>query len=427
MDILGLVWTASLLNQSASPTPAIAPTGHPLAAEANLGNADVSTWFVSLAEVYGWEQDDLRPTALFSTYASLQSWLLPTPSTLAVLPDPGPVFPHGSLTPGVSTGLTSFEPAAPAGRPTVSSVAAPTPSTAIGPTAGTLDSPSEGADWGLTNWNQWDAIAAVRIVAPQGETTAIATSPPDLTASQCLDAPEVPYPAEPIALSAAAPLQIWVHNRYLGEVRGQVSAQRIARKLRSRLEAGDLQADDIRPLFGQNFAAVSANNDILLVVDDTLRPHPELPAAAVAVQWVNNLRIALRGEPLDLAQVQMAVQGLRPTGETLVGTASWYGPGFHGRKTANGERFNQNALTAAHKTLPFGTQLRIRNRLNGKTVVVRINDRGPYVGQRALDLSRAAAQCLGAEQQGVIPFEAEMLEAAPESDLEGLLTAALDR
>src|SRR5438045_7556393 len=77
------------------------------------------------------------------------------------------------------------------------------------------------------------------------------------------------------------------------------------------------------------------------------------------------------------------------------GTASWYGPGFHGKRTANGERFNTHALTAAHKTLPFGTQLRVTNERTGKSVVVRINDRGPYAHSRVIDLSKAAADAVG--------------------------------
>lgn len=77
------------------------------------------------------------------------------------------------------------------------------------------------------------------------------------------------------------------------------------------------------------------------------------------------------------------------------GVASWYGPGFHGRKTANGERFNMHALTAAHRTLPLGTQVRVTNTSNGRSVIVRINDRGPYAGQRVIDLSKASAQAIG--------------------------------
>ena len=78
-----------------------------------------------------------------------------------------------------------------------------------------------------------------------------------------------------------------------------------------------------------------------------------------------------------------------------IGRASWYGPGFHGNLTANGETYDQHAMTAAHKTLPFGTRLRVTNTANGRSVVVRINDRGPFVAGRDLDLSRAAADALG--------------------------------
>jgi rare lipoprotein A len=77
------------------------------------------------------------------------------------------------------------------------------------------------------------------------------------------------------------------------------------------------------------------------------------------------------------------------------GIASWYGPRFHGRLTASGERFNTNALTAAHKTLPFGSRVRVRSLSDGKEVVVRINDRGPFIKGRIIDLSQAAARALG--------------------------------
>ncbi len=77
------------------------------------------------------------------------------------------------------------------------------------------------------------------------------------------------------------------------------------------------------------------------------------------------------------------------------GIASWYGPGFHGRKTANGETFNMDALTAAHRWLPFGSLVRVQNMINGRSVDVRINDRGPFIKQRIIDLSRAAAKALG--------------------------------
>ena len=83
-----------------------------------------------------------------------------------------------------------------------------------------------------------------------------------------------------------------------------------------------------------------------------------------------------------------------------VGRACWYGPRLHGRITASGEIFNQNRLTAAHQSLPFGTRARVTNLDNGKTVQVRINDRGPHVGNCAIDISRAAAKRLDMIKDG---------------------------
>ena len=93
------------------------------------------------------------------------------------------------------------------------------------------------------------------------------------------------------------------------------------------------------------------------------------------------------------------------------GRASWYGPGFHGRKTSSGERFDMNALTAAHRTLPIPSYARVTNLANGKTIVVRINDRGPFHGKRVLDLSKGAAKALGFIQQGSTNVRIEALKA----------------
>lgn len=87
--------------------------------------------------------------------------------------------------------------------------------------------------------------------------------------------------------------------------------------------------------------------------------------------------------------------------------ASWYGPGFHGRKTANGEIYDQMAFTAAHKSLKFGTLLKVTNPKNGKSVIVRINDRGPYIAGRDLDLSKAAALEIGMVKKGVARLKVE--------------------
>ena len=99
------------------------------------------------------------------------------------------------------------------------------------------------------------------------------------------------------------------------------------------------------------------------------------------------------------------------------GVASWYGPGFHGKKTANGEIFDMYEMTAAHKTLPIPSYAQVTNLENNKTVVVRINDRGPYVGKRLLDLSYAAAKKIGIQSEGIGKVEIKAitpLQALPQ-------------
>jgi rare lipoprotein A len=83
------------------------------------------------------------------------------------------------------------------------------------------------------------------------------------------------------------------------------------------------------------------------------------------------------------------------------GIASYYGQKFHGRKTASGERFNNNAMTAAHRSAPFGSQIRVTNLANGRSVVVRVNDRGPWVRGRIVDVSGVAARQLGMTGRGL--------------------------
>jgi rare lipoprotein A len=94
---------------------------------------------------------------------------------------------------------------------------------------------------------------------------------------------------------------------------------------------------------------------------------------------------------------------------SLQGTASYYGGKFHGRKTASGERFNQEGLTAAHKTLPLGTKVRVTNLRNGETVNVKINDRGPYHSGRMIDLSKGAAREIGMLGAGTAKVKVEVI------------------
>jgi rare lipoprotein A len=96
--------------------------------------------------------------------------------------------------------------------------------------------------------------------------------------------------------------------------------------------------------------------------------------------------------------------------ESEQGIASWYGPGFHGKPTASGEIYDMHALTAAHRTLPLGTMIEVRNLENGRTTIARVNDRGPHRRGRIVDLSLAGAQALGIEQSGTARVRLTVIE-----------------
>ena len=129
-------------------------------------------------------------------------------------------------------------------------------------------------------------------------------------------------------------------------------------------------------------------------MDSSVACSPNAPALGRRIAL--RLGIALAG--LVLAAGALA-QESRPV-ELERGFASWYGAKFHGRRTSNGERFDMNKLTAAHKTLPFGTRVRVRNLANGREVVVRINDRARGMRDRIIDLSKAAAAAIDLVQAG---------------------------
>ena len=103
----------------------------------------------------------------------------------------------------------------------------------------------------------------------------------------------------------------------------------------------------------------------------------------------------------------------KPVGPVVISThsgeASWYGPGFYGNRTANGEVFRPGTMTAAHRTLPFGTRVRVTNLWNGRKAVVRINDRGPFAGDRVIDLAHGAARELGLMRSGIAQVRLEVL------------------
>jgi rare lipoprotein A len=166
---------------------------------------------------------------------------------------------------------------------------------------------------------------------------------------------------------------------------------------------------------------IRIQDEQLLAMDtDTMLPNTTKDAAEDALQITNRIRRQLgNASPLTtipgrpqptVAEPQPAQQVAVRSVSTQRGQASWYGSGFHGRKTASGERYNQYEMTAAHKRLRFGTRVRVTNLNNGRSVIVRINDRGPFVRGRVIDLSRSGAQALGMIGSGVAPVSVEVLE-----------------
>lgn len=160
---------------------------------------------------------------------------------------------------------------------------------------------------------------------------------------------------------------------------------------------------------------VSLDDETLVVINEATRYfNSSGDLAADALQATNRLR-ALLGADEPLTEIEGQPEP-EPTAQSnwgvtsvFSGQASWYGPGFHGRHTASGEVFNQNALTAAHRTLPFGTLVRVTNVNNNRQVVVRVNDRGPFSHGRVIDLSAGAARAIGLDRAGVGPVRVEVL------------------
>ncbi|MCX8079078.1 MAG: septal ring lytic transglycosylase RlpA family protein [Geminocystis sp.] len=168
-----------------------------------------------------------------------------------------------------------------------------------------------------------------------------------------------------------------------------------------------------------DYSLVVGNEELIRLNQHTILPDSTDNSAEDALQLTNRLRRLVGGAP-PLRQIQgqpktvvknnfnplAPVKNLRKAAH---GIASWYGPGFHGRRTASGQRFNQHEYTAAHPSLPFGTLVRVTNVRNGRSVVVRINDRGPRKRGRIIDLSAAAARALGLKSSGIAPVTIQVI------------------
>lgn len=170
----------------------------------------------------------------------------------------------------------------------------------------------------------------------------------------------------------------------------------------------------------ERYAVLLDDEQLVVINEETQYFNATGEDAADALQATNRLRLLLGGaaplteiegqpEPEPEPEPAVAAPSTRQVSSAFRGQASWYGPGFHGRYTASGEVFNQNAMTAAHRTLPFGTRVRVTNLNNNRQVTVRINDRGPFSRGRVIDLSAAAARAIGLQRAGVGPVRVEVL------------------
>jgi len=223
--------------------------------------------------------------------------------------------------------------------------------------------------------------------------------------------------------------RVFVNSQLVAEFPSRQQADQFAETTRNWLTGESFDPNAIKPRIvnGKPTIATDSQETVLLTINDDLAQYAQTTPVGVAIAWSNTLRRALGGSDLDLADAQISLQKLEYTGQQMEGTASWYGPYFHGRLTASGVPFDQEAMTAAHPSLPFGTYLKVTNQENGHSVVVEVNDRGPYIGERSLDLSRQAAECLGSEITGVVPYDAKIMHLSTSPDTSPSFMALVSR
>ncbi|MEB3829309.1 septal ring lytic transglycosylase RlpA family protein [Phormidium sp. CCY1219] len=211
-------------------------------------------------------------------------------------------------------------------------------------------------------------------------------------------------------LSQTAAFQVWVKGYFIAQLPDRSIADLLAYRVQQWLQDPDAQGDRLQLAQIGGVPVLQAGVRPLFAITRHLANQLDRSGDLLAIEWLNNLRIALSARPVSFVEAQKQIYGLVETNQTLQGTASWYGAYFHHRLTATGELFDQQEMTAAHRTLPFDTYLKVTNLHSGNSVIVRINDRGPYIPPRSLDLSLGAARCIGSEEIGVIPYKAVIMK-----------------
>jgi rare lipoprotein A len=232
----------------------------------------------------------------------------------------------------------------------------------------------------------------------------ILASNPDPTGNQTINAKR----SRLHSVSLQATPKYWavlVNQRQILTFKNVTDAATLAAKLEFLLNSPDFDPDQILPAISKRSYLAQHRSEVLFTLPLEGIANPDLNLT----QWVNNLRQATGANPLTLVESQQQMYGLAATEQNLQGEASWYGPDFNGLPTASGETFEQKNFTAAHPSLPLNTFLKVTNQRNGKSIIVRVNDRGPYVGDRILDLSHAAAMELDSEKIGVVEIKATVM------------------
>ncbi len=192
------------------------------------------------------------------------------------------------------------------------------------------------------------------------------------------------------------------------EERAKIVAETINRVL-----AQGIDPASIRPIKEGNNTFLRAGSENIVTVDEVNAKAVGVSVHELAYTWANGTRAALGVNALrkDYADISRGYTGResRYLGHTMTGMASWYGPTFHGRRAADGSRFNTDEYTAAHKTYPFGTLVKVTNLRTNKSCVVKITDRGPYAHGRIIDLSKKAAEDIGMLGSGVAKVKLEVV------------------
>jgi rare lipoprotein A (peptidoglycan hydrolase) len=207
----------------------------------------------------------------------------------------------------------------------------------------------------------------------------------------------------------------------LGLLTPYLRSKQVARRLYESLETANAAQKLVLKKTSSTQYDLYLGDVIITTIDADTAKASKQPLATLANVWMDELEEALGSVVLPSQQPVVKAEPAKQETATQqqddgatgryagAGMASWYGPGFHGRTCADGSRYNMYAMTAAHKTLPFGTRVRVTNQANGKTCIVRITDRGPYAHGRVIDLSKAAAQSIGAVATGVARVSLEII------------------